>query len=265
MPIVSSLHLYPVKSCRVVDVASISLDRLGPSGDRRWMIVSNNSEGTFLSQRTHPRLALIEPKIVNPESIELSLPDGKTIQASLDQASPILRTATIWNSQVIGQDSGDAVSAWLSQFLDEDVRLVGIGSNYQRFITKSAIDQTGYADGFPLLIISKSSLDDLNNRLDFPIEMSRFRPNIVVDSCKPFEEDTWSRIKIGDCLFKVSGPCTRCVITTLNPNTGQPEGKEPLKTLAQYRKTARGVIFGQNYTNESKSGKIEVGMEIQIL
>ncbi len=219
----------------------------------------------FLSQRTHPRLALIDATIVSPQSIELSLPDRSKIRASLNEVSPIRKSVYVWNSQVISQDAGDSVSRWLSQFLEADVRLVGIDRSYQRFISDSDTDQTGFADGYPLLILSKASMDDLNERLDFPIEISRFRPNIVVDDCLPYDEDRWSRIRIGDCLFRASGPCTRCVITTLDPQTGQREGKEPLYTLAQYRKTEQGVLFGQNFTNESKSGTIEAGMEIEIL
>ena len=265
MPFVSSLHLYPMKSCRPVDVRSFSLDSLGPVGDRRWMVVANNKSRTFLSQRTHPRLALIDVKIIHRGTIELSLPNCSTIQASIQQASPVQKTATVLGSQVVAQDAGDAVSKWLSRFLEKDVRLVGIDRDYQRFTRNSDIDQTSFTDGYPLLILSRPSMDDLNKRLDFPIGISRFRPNIVVDGCDPFDEDCWSHIKIGDCLLRASGPCTRCVITTLDPQTGQGHGKEPLHALAQYRKTEKGVIFGQNFTNESKSGQIEIGMEIQIL
>jgi uncharacterized protein YcbX len=229
------------------------------------MIVANDSSGTFLSQRTHPRLALIDVKIVSGGTIEISLPNRSPFQATIQVSSPTLKTATVWGSQVVAQDAGDAASVWLSQFLGEDVRLVGIDNDYQRFIRGSDIDQTSLADGYPFLILSRPSLDDLNERLDFPVEISRFRPNIVVDGCDPYEEDSWSRIKIGNCLLRASSPCTRCVITTLDPKTGQHQGKEPLRTLAQYRKTEQGVIFGQNFTNESKSGQIEIGMEIQIL
>ncbi len=265
MPTISSLLLYPVKSCRSVEVNSFSFDPLGPIGDRRWMIVSNDSSGRFLSQRTHPQLALISVKIVSPQTIEISLPDHSKIRASLNEVSPIRKAVSLWSSQVIAQDAGDSVSRWLSQFLETDVRLVGIDRSYQRFISGSNTDQTGFADGYPLLILSKASIEDLNERLDFPIEISRFRPNIVVDDCDPYDEDRWSRIRIDDCLFKASGPCTRCVITTLDPQTGQRDSKEPLHTLAQYRKAEEGVLFGHNYTNESKSGTIEVGMEIEIL
>jgi len=265
MPFVSSLHLFPMKSCRPVDVRSFSLDSFGPVGDRRWMVVANNKSRTFLSQRTHPRLALIDVKIIHGGTIELSLPNCLTIQASIQQASLVQKTATVLGSQVVAQDAGDAVSKWLSRFLEKDVRLVGIDCDYQRFTRNSDIDQTSFTDGYPLLILSRPSMDDLNKRLDFPIGISRFRPNIVVDGCDPCDEDCWSHIKIGDCLLRASGPCTRCVITTLDPQTGQGHGKEPLHALAQYRETEKGVIFDQNVTNESKSGQIEIGMEMQIL
>ncbi len=265
MPFVSSLHLYPIKSCRPVEVKSFSLDPLGPLGDRRWMIVANDKFGAFLSQRTHPRLALINVKIVSEGTIEISLPNCSPFQATIQGDSPIHRTATVWSNQVVARDAGDAASEWLSRFLEKDVRLVGIDSNYKRFIRGSDIDQTSFTDGYPLLVLSRASLRDLNDRLDYPIEISRFRPNIVVDGCAPYDEDRWSKIKIGDCLLRASGPCTRCVVTTLDPLTGQRQGSEPLHTLNQYRKMEQGVIFGQNFTNLSKSGQIEHGMEVQIL
>ena len=123
--------------------------------------------------------------------------------------------------------------------------------------------QVSFADGFPFLIISQASLDDLNSRLDSPVEMNRFRPNIVVSGSKPFEEDTWKEIQIGECRFQIVKPCARCEITTINQQTAE-RGKEPLRTLATYRRDGNKVLFGQNMV-ALNTGKISVGDAVKIL
>lgn len=163
------------------------------------------------------------------------------------------------------RDAGDTASEWLSTFLSQKVRLVGIDSNFIRFIDGESWHETGFADGFPLLVLSQASLVDLNHRLKVPIEMIRFRPNLVVGGCHSYDEDNWSRIRIGDVVLASSGPCSRCTMTTIDPNTGTRDGNEPLATLAKYRKIEKGIVFGQNFTNETKSGRIETGMNIEIL
>ncbi len=265
MPFVSSLHLYPVKSCKTVDVTSFCFDRLGPIGDRRWMIVSDDPSRTFITQRTHPILAKLQARPLGPTSIELKFPGFESIEVSHSDLSSSTEPVVIWNDRVAARDTSSLASEWLSTILEQSVRLVGIGSDYTRFIGGEKKNEAGFADGYPLLILSKASLTDLNTRLDFPVEMSRFRPNIVVEDCGPYQEDRWSRIRIGDTILLASGPCSRCVMTTVDPDSGLRKGNEPLATLARYRKTLDGVVFGQNYTNETKRGEIAVGMEIEIL
>lgn len=267
MPIVESLHIHPVKSCRAHDLKSFELDRLGPVNDRRWMIISAKPDGTAITQRAHPRLTLLQVTPNPDQSITLSVPGFESIdveRAKLE-ASPSTREARLWGKTLQALDAGDSTAEWLSRFLEEDVRLVGIPESYQYFTSDSKTDQTAFTDGFPILIISQASLDELNHRLDFPVEMQRFRPNIVIGDCEPFEEDSWNRIRIENTILRASGPCSRCILTTNDPFSGTREGREPLATLSQYRKTEKGVIFGQNYTNESKSGRIDVGMRIEIL
>jgi uncharacterized protein YcbX len=125
-------------------------------------------------------------------------------------------------------------------------------------------NQVAFSDGFPLLLISESSLSDLNNRLPESVAMKRFRPNLVVKNTKPYEEDSWKKIKIGECEFNVAKPCSRCVLTTVDPETGEFSGKEPLRTLATYRKHNGNVLFGQNLIG-TKMGKLEVGMTVEII
>jgi uncharacterized protein YcbX len=129
----------------------------------------------------------------------------------------------------------------------------------------SAEDHTGFADGYPILIISEASLQDLNSRLDtpHPLLMNRFRPNIVVQNCEPFAEDTWKRIRIGDVEMALVKPCPRCVVTTIDKETLE-KSKEPLKTLATYRNQEDGAMFGMNVIPLNE-GDIKVGMSVEIL
>ncbi|HBL54839.1 MAG TPA: hypothetical protein DDZ36_02830 [Deltaproteobacteria bacterium] len=124
--------------------------------------------------------------------------------------------------------------------------------------------QAAFSDAYPLLLISEASLNDLNNRLPEPVAMKRFRPNLVVNNTKPYEEDSWKKIIIGECEFQVVKPCSRCILTTVDPETGEFSGKEPLRTLATYRKQSGNVMFGQNLIATIK-GKLEVGMPVEII
>ena len=77
-----------------------------------------------------------------------------------------------------------------------------------------------FHDDSPILIISESSLEELNRRLADPLPMNRFRPNIVVRDATPFDEDGWQRIAIGDAVFRAIKACERCVITTVDQAAG---------------------------------------------
>ncbi|MDP7606099.1 MAG: MOSC domain-containing protein, partial [SAR324 cluster bacterium] len=120
------------------------------------------------------------------------------------------------------------------------------------------------SDGFPLLLISESSLSDLNNRLPESIAMKRFRPNMVVKNTEPYAEDNWKKIRIGECEFQIVKSCSRCILTTVDPETGKFSGKEPLRTLAGYRKQNGNVQFGQNLI-ATINGKLSVGMPVEIV
>ncbi|HFD86614.1 MAG TPA: MOSC domain-containing protein, partial [Gammaproteobacteria bacterium] len=128
----------------------------------------------------------------------------------------------------------------------------------------SAGDKTAFSDGFPILLISQASLDDLNNRLDEPMPMKRFRPNLVVTGTQPYEEDQWQRISINGVEFRIVKPCSRCIVTTIDPETGKQTGVEPLETLGTYRKQGGKVMFGQNVIPDG-SGVVALGDEVVIL
>lgn len=268
----SALHLYPVKSCRGLAVPSAEVDDHGFVGDRRFMVVTED-EGMFLTQRSHPRMALIETSLT-PDTLILSTPKHGSVSvprtSSLTPHASIQRRVTVWRSTTSADDCGDEPAGWLSDFLGLPLRLVRMGGTFQRPIVKPTAqpgDVVSFADGYPFLVVSEASLADLNSRLVQPLPMNRFRPNLVVAGCAAFAEDAWSRVRIGDVVFRNAGPCARCPITTTDQDTAE-RGKEPLKTLATYRRDPgdpTDVNFGTNLIHETKRGTVRVGDVVQII
>ena len=164
-------------------------------------------------------------------------------------------------------DQGDESAQWFSDWLGTSVRLVHVADGIQRRLNPeyavNADDHTGFADGYPILIISEESLQDLNSRLEIPVPMNRFRPNLVVKGCEPYAEDTWNKIEVGDVELAIVKPCDRCVVTTIDKTTLE-QSKEPLKTLAVYRKHPLGAIFGQNIIPLNE-GRLQLGMNVEVL
>ncbi len=260
----SNLTYYPIKACRGFDVSESRVQRMGLSDDRRMMVVT--PEGKFLTQREHPRLALITPTLKN-DSVTLSAPNFDSIQFAV-QSSGTPTQVDIWSSKnVHAIDQGEETADWFSDWLGVAVRLVHVDSNYKRKLNPeyavSTEDHTGFADGYPILIISEASLLDLNSKLVSQIPMNRFRPNIVVKDCEPFAEDTWKRIRIGSVEMALVKPCPRCVVTTIDKETLE-KSKEPLKTLNTYRNRNGGAMFGINVIPLNE-GDIKVGMKVEIL
>jgi uncharacterized protein YcbX len=268
---VSALHLYPVKSCRGFSVASADADEFGFIGDRRFMVV-HEADGLFLTQRAHPRMALIETALTR-DALTLSSPGHGAVTIPFT-ASLGLRQVTVWKSTVTADDCGNEPAQWLSRFLGGSLRLVRMGAAFRRPMTKSAArpgDVVTFADAEPFLVVSEASLADLNDRLaakgEAPLLMNRFRPNLVVAGCAPYEEDNWNRLRIGAMIFRNGGLCARCPITTTNQETAE-RGKEPLKTLAGYRRDATDptdVNFGTNLIHETKTGTVRVGDAVTLL
>lgn len=260
----SNLTYYPIKSCRGFDVTESNIERMGLEHDRRLMVIT--LENKFLTQREYPKLALVTPTLQN-DSITLSAPNYDSLHFPIKKTGYSIPTQ-IWKSEgVQAIDQGDETAEWFSNWLDVPVRLVHIADGYIRKVSADyAInddDHTGFADGYPILIISEESLQDLNGRLDSALPMNRFRPNLVIKGCKSFEEDSWKRIKIGDIEFALVKPCARCEVTTIDKETLE-RSKEPLKTLGKYRKHKLGAIFGINVI-PLNSGRLKVGGSVEIL
>jgi uncharacterized protein YcbX len=261
---VSNLIYYPIKACRGIEVESACVERMGLEHDRQMMVVT--PEGEFLTQREHPRLALVRPKLENGK-LELSAPNYDAIQVGI-QTSGTPWLVNVWKSKgVHAIDQGEEAADWFSDWLGASVRLVHIADGYRRTINEhyavNSDDHTGFADGYPILLTSEEGLQDLNSRLESPVPMNRFRPNIVVKGGEPFVEDIWNRIRIGNVELAVVKPCARCEVTTIDKDTLE-RSKEPLKTLGKYRKQKLGAIFGQNVIPLNE-GRIQVGMNVDIL
>jgi uncharacterized protein len=266
----SSIYIYPVKSCRGIAIAAGELNRWGLVYDRHWMIVSDS--GRFITQREEPRLALIGTEI-QTQTLKLSAPELPDLEIPLnraDQAEKIL--VVVWRDQCQAIDQGDEAAAWFSNYLQRDCRLVRMDEDFNRPVSSTYAlrpAQVSFADGFPMLLISEASLADLNSRLLEPLPMNRFRPNFVVSGCEPYAEDTWQTIQIGEIVFDLVKLCERCVITTTDQTTAI-RSKEPLLTLGTYRRSPKGaILFGQNiiprtYKDEVK-GEVYVGQTIQVI
>jgi hypothetical protein len=253
---VSDLFIYPIKSAQGICVDQAEVSERGFKLDRRWMLV--DEEGEFLSQRSFPRLALVEPSfenelltLRNPEALPLTLPSTPD---STDQIR-----VEVWGDQCHAIRVSEAADTWFSDFLDVSCSLVYMPDSTRRRVDQdfsTSEDLVSFADGFPFLLVGQSSLDDLNRRLDDPVPMNRFRPNIVVSGTEPFAEDNWDEIRIGSVDFTVAKPCSRCTVTTVDQESGD-RGKEPLRTLASYRRSGDKVLFGQNLIHQNR-GRIRV-------
>ncbi|MDB6169149.1 MAG: hypothetical protein JWM88_2013 [Verrucomicrobia bacterium] len=269
----SGLFLYPVKSLGGFAVDSADLDALGFIGDRRFLVVDET--GRFLTQRALPRMALVATALdATHLTLSTSPANSVRIARASDPAAP-LRTVSVWKSEnLLAEDCGDAPAQFLSDFLGTRCRLVRIGEKFSRPILKAVArpgDVVTFADAYPLLVISEASLADLNDRLaergEDALPMNRFRPNLVVAGCPAFAEDTWTTFRLGTATFRTGGACVRCIMTTTDQETAE-RGKEPLRTLATYRRSAAAstdVIFGQNLIHETKSGRLRVGDAVALL
>ncbi|HEY5375598.1 MAG TPA: MOSC N-terminal beta barrel domain-containing protein [Polyangiaceae bacterium] len=252
---VSALYVYPIKACRGIRVAEWAVERRGFFADRRWMIV--DADGNFVTQREVSRLSLVDTS-VDSDLLSVSAPGfSRLILPLTHSAEP--RTVRVWEDQVSACAHREG-SAWFSELLGAPHELVYMADTEHRPVNPArarAGDIVSFADGYPFLLISEASLEDLNARLDEPIGMERFRPNIVISGTEPFAEDGYSEVWLGPISFRGAKRCDRCVVTTIDPLTGE-SGREPLRTLAKYRLEDQKVWFGMNLIHDG-TGVLRVG------
>ncbi|MCW8908566.1 MAG: MOSC domain-containing protein [Sedimenticola sp.] len=259
----SALYFYPVKSLRGLRLERAPVDERGIHYDRHWLVV--DGDGRFITQRQQPRMALVRTALT-PAGLRLSAPGMPDLEVDFVSADPRPLSVEIWRDHCLAHSAGDPAAAWLSRFLGLECRLCYLPEASRRGVDPEyaeAQDQVGFADGFPFLLISQASLEDLNSRLPAPLPMTRFRPNLVISGCEPYAEDRWKRIRIGGITFRVAKPCSRCVIPTIDPETGQ-KSSEPLRTLNSYRRQGNQVMFGQNLLHDA-IGELRVGTPVEVL
>jgi uncharacterized protein YcbX len=260
----SALHLYPLKSARALAPGRWPLDALGLRFDRHWMVVDD--AGNCLTQRTHPRLTLVGA-VVDSDALTLDASGMGSLALPLDASGLSTRETQVWNHRGPSLDEGEEAARWISAHLGVSTRIVRIPPHHARRVNPAFFSgeaHTAFTDGYPLMLISEASLEALNARLALPLPMNRFRPNLVVRGCEAFAEDDWTRIRVGTIELAVVKPCDRCVITTTDQQTGLRDGKEPLATLATFRKRGDVVLFGQNCVSLG-TGTLTVGDPIEVL
>jgi len=262
---VQDLYIYPVKSLGGIRLDEALALQKGFEFDRRWMLVDES--GMFISQRVEHRLALLQTSI-NDDSITIQHKQNPEISISVpfQQSSIGCMVVSVWDDTVEVNHLSREMDDWFSKFLGKSCRFVYQPETGKRPVSLKYAEnqeQVSFADAFPYLLISQASLDELNSRLAVPVPMNRFRPNIVVSGALPFEEDTWAEIQVGEVRFKVAKPCARCVLTTVDQETGT-KALEPLATLAQYRSIDNKVMFGQNLIALNQ-GIIRAGDPVKVL
>ncbi|MGD1856751.1 MAG: MOSC domain-containing protein [Leptolyngbyaceae cyanobacterium] len=259
----SGLTTYPIKSAAGIKLTQAQVTSRGLKHDRRWMICDRS--GKFLTQRKFPKLALIQVAV--KEALHLSI--GSTsiaLTAVPPEPKPI--SVNVWGDCCTAWYMGDEAAQYLSDYLGLEVQLVYMPDTTHRPADHGRFDTANsFSDAYPFLLISEASLADLNSRLNTQSEpsvpMNRFRPNLVVTGCEAFAEDGWKQIKVGNIMFDVAKACSRCSIPGVEQTTGE-QGKEPLKTLATYRRWDSAIWFGQNLIAHSE-GQLTVGDTVAVL
>lgn len=256
------IYIYPIKSLGGIRLSEAKVEIPGFAYDRRWMLV--DEKGRFMTQRKHHQMALLQVRLTEGGLVvfQKQRPDQSHFIPFIPQTDRLI-SVTVWDDTMAAQIVSDRSNQWFSEALKVACQLVYMPSSTERAIDdKYAVNQetVSFADAMPYLLIGQSSLDDLNKKLTESLPMDRFRPNLVFSGGNAFEEDEWGHVKIGECTFKVTKPCARCVMTTVNQATGK-AGKEPLKTLAGYRSVNNNVLFGQNMIALTL-GYVQIGDEI---
>ena len=260
-PVLSALYRYPVKSMSGQSLAASPIGPLGLPFDRMWMVADPN--GRFVTGREYPELVLIDA-VPSDRGVTLSTP-GRPELFVPNEAFGRPIPATVWGDRFAAWEGAAEADDWISAYIGARLRFLWTGIETARRVRVDPAVPLSFADGYPLLLIGQASLDDLSAKVGKPLAMERFRPNLVVSGTEAFAEDGWTRIRIGEACFRIAKPCERCVFTTVDPVTGRKGlDQEPLRTLAKYRMTPAGVIFGQNVIAEGTT-ELVLGMPVEVL
>jgi uncharacterized protein YcbX len=262
---ITGLYIYPIKSLSGISLSKTKVEFRGLQFDRRWMLVDDNDE--FITQRNFPLMALLQPEIT-PASI-IVRHRGKIVQPiefSLYEPQSKAEAVTIWEDTCLAKEVSKEASEWFSMVLGMRCRLMfmheeSIRQADQRYAIQET-DKVSFADGYPVLMVSEESMDQLNQKMNLNYTIERFRPNIVCAGGEAHVEDTLRKVQINNVEFYGVKPCARCVLTTIDPLTTE-QGKEPLKTLSTYRKSGNKILFGENFIPVNQ-GEIAIGGDINV-
>ncbi|RMF19852.1 MAG: MOSC domain-containing protein [Gammaproteobacteria bacterium] len=258
---VNALYVYPIKSCRGIEVSAAWLGEQGLAGDRRWMVVDEN--GRMLTARKVPELLKVQP-VPDETGIWLTAPGCPDRPVLLPREGAMM-TVEVWQDRLSQARVSEPGSQWFSEYLGQPVRLVWLPPVSERMVDPEwapAGHFTGFADGFPILVAHQASLQDLSRRVGMTLSMRRFRPNLVVAGGDPWDEDRWTAIESPGAALRLSKPCSRCIMITVDPDTFERQ-PEVLRGLAQFRRQPLGVIFGKNAV-VTRPGLLAVGESLDI-
>ncbi|NUS12340.1 MAG: MOSC domain-containing protein, partial [Streptomyces sp.] len=264
---VVELTYYPVKGCAGIAASEAIVTPAGLAHDRSFMVVGE--EGRFRTQRRDPRLALILPGIdAAGERLTLRAPGHGEVAVDVDTIG-VRRPVELFGTPYRGIDQGDTVARWLSDVLATPSRLVRVPPEHDRVTDGRTPGTAGWADSGALHVLSRSSLDLLNEKIAArgaePLPMNRFRPNLVIDGWDaPHTEDRAHRVRIGGTELAYAKLAVRCAVTLVDQERGAKGGPEPIRTLAGYRRGAVGTVFGAKFS-VLREGKVAVGDEVDVV
>ena len=264
--VLTGIAVYPLKSGAGIDLDASGVERYGLRGDRRWMAI--DAGGVCVTARERPQLVRIQTRI-SGAGLRLEMHGRESFTVRYPDADARAARTWIWGQTCSALDAGGTAAHWMSDALGKPVRLVAMDHRAKRRPDPDCTlpeDEVSFADSFPVLVIGRGSLDDLNSRTPAPASMRRFRPNLVVSGGAPYAEDDWRRIRIGSVELEGVENCERCELPTVDPDTGIPDPKrEPMRTLARYRRrTTGGVFLGQNLVPRA-AGTVRVGDRVVVL
>ncbi len=255
----ASICIYPIKSTAGVPLNAADVGLQGLAGDRRWMVVDHH--GVFISAREYPRLVLLSAHPIAGGGLVITAPDRPPIEVKASDNPKV--EVTMRGDQMLAAEAGAPARQWLSDWLGIECQLVRVTEN-SRCQNDSDLGPTiaphSFVGGHPILLISEASLEDLDSRAPIAISMLRFRPNLTIRGCPPFTEDSFTRVRIGPVEFENVEPSVRCVLTTVDPSTGERDARqEPLRTLSTYRRNLAGQLEFGIYLVPRSLGAVRVG------
>ncbi len=260
---VTQLYIYPVKSLGGIALQEAELTSRGLNHDRRWMLI--DEENQFLSQRKYPQMALFQLSVHDTGILVKHLPTNEEITIPLEPLGKDMVEVTVWDNACTGTYVSTALDDWFTDKLRLKCRLIYMADDSVRPVDERYAGDghiTSFADGYPMLLTSEASLQDLNSRIADPVEMLRFRPNIVISGTEPYFEDQMHHFELSGISMSGVKPCARCVMIGVDPRTATSE-PEPLRTLARYRRVRNKILFGQNLVHHG-TGVIRVGDTVQV-